>query len=332
MGKKKKAIMTLIEALVLISLAGCAGKKVDYGVDTEVKSQNVVSSVKDIDTNTSFNDELTVNMGGTDEKVKITADIRVPECDTMSVTEVERIPCTKEFKEKVIKAYFGDSQVYYYDYAHMTKKELEEIIETLDRDNNSLSDDASEEILKWHDDMKTECTKALETAADVWTEATEYDSCDDFVGKIGDTWFHLQFSRPDDDNSVLSGIQSYPLDRCVKSVSDGDPDERSTKFDDGYVKQYYGPKSLKEYDTVRYLNGDFIDGDLPVSDVNEANISFDEAKKKAGDFMQAIGIESMIKTGESDCEWEGYNKTEDNVYKEGDVHRAIWVMRQAVSM
>ena len=49
MGKKKKAIMTLIEALVLISLAGCAGKKVDYGVDTEVKSQNVVSSVKDID-------------------------------------------------------------------------------------------------------------------------------------------------------------------------------------------------------------------------------------------------------------------------------------------
>ena len=31
MGKKKKAIMTLIEALVLISLAGCAGKKVDYG-------------------------------------------------------------------------------------------------------------------------------------------------------------------------------------------------------------------------------------------------------------------------------------------------------------
>ena len=117
-------------------------------MDTEVKSQNVVSSVKDIDTNTSFNDELTVNVGGTDEKVKITADIRVPECDTMSVTEVERIPCTKEFKEKVIKAYFGDSQVYYYDYVHMTKKELEEIIETLDRDNNSLPDDASEEILE----------------------------------------------------------------------------------------------------------------------------------------------------------------------------------------
>ena len=39
---------------------------------------------------------------------------------------------------------------------------------------------------------------------------------------------------------------------------------------------------------------------MPVSDDNEANISVDEAKKKAGDFMQAIGIESMIKTGESE--------------------------------
>ena len=33
------AIMTLIEALVLTSFTGCAGKKVDYGVDTEVKEQ-----------------------------------------------------------------------------------------------------------------------------------------------------------------------------------------------------------------------------------------------------------------------------------------------------
>lgn len=38
------AIMTLIEALVLTSLAGCAGKKVDYGVDTEVKEQKNASN------------------------------------------------------------------------------------------------------------------------------------------------------------------------------------------------------------------------------------------------------------------------------------------------
>ena len=52
-------------------------------------------------------------------------------------------------------------------------------------------------------------------------EATEYDSCDEFVGKIGDTWFHRQFSRPDgDDNKcAIRHWHSYPLDRCVKRVT-----------------------------------------------------------------------------------------------------------------
>ena len=36
------AIMTLIEALVLISLAGCAGKKVDYGNESESKETKYV--------------------------------------------------------------------------------------------------------------------------------------------------------------------------------------------------------------------------------------------------------------------------------------------------
>ena len=106
MGKKKKAIMTLHRGTCPHITRRLCRQKVDYGVDTEVKSQNVVSSVKDIDTNTSFNDELTVNVGGTDEKVKITADIRVPECDTMSVTEVERIPCTKGVQGKGDKGIF----------------------------------------------------------------------------------------------------------------------------------------------------------------------------------------------------------------------------------
>ena len=42
------AIMTLIEALVLTSFTGCAGKKVDYGVDTEVKEQKNASKVSDL--------------------------------------------------------------------------------------------------------------------------------------------------------------------------------------------------------------------------------------------------------------------------------------------
>ena len=42
------AIMTLIEALVLISLAGCAGKKVDYGTESESKETKNMSALADI--------------------------------------------------------------------------------------------------------------------------------------------------------------------------------------------------------------------------------------------------------------------------------------------
>ena len=60
MGKKKKAIMTLIEALVLTSLTGCAGKKVDYGVDTEGKEQKNASKVSDLRTDKPWVENITV--------------------------------------------------------------------------------------------------------------------------------------------------------------------------------------------------------------------------------------------------------------------------------
>ena len=54
------AIMTLIEALVLISLAGCAGKKVDYGTDTEKLTKSAVCNVKDFSTDETYSDEFSV--------------------------------------------------------------------------------------------------------------------------------------------------------------------------------------------------------------------------------------------------------------------------------
>lgn len=42
------AIMTLIEALVLTSFTGCAGKKVDYGNESESKETKNMSALADI--------------------------------------------------------------------------------------------------------------------------------------------------------------------------------------------------------------------------------------------------------------------------------------------
>ena len=54
------AIMTLIEALVLTSLAGCVDKKVDYGTDTEKLTKSAVCNVKDFSTDETYSDEFSV--------------------------------------------------------------------------------------------------------------------------------------------------------------------------------------------------------------------------------------------------------------------------------
>ena len=109
------AIMTLIEALVLTSLTGCADKKVDYGTDTEKMTKSAVCNVKDFSTEATYSDEFSVQTEIGNVNIDISAKVELPDCKTMSVVEVEKIPYSAKLKEKVLKAYFGESQIYYYD-------------------------------------------------------------------------------------------------------------------------------------------------------------------------------------------------------------------------
>lgn len=84
------AIMTLIEALVLISLAGCADKKVDYGTDTEKLTKSAVCNVKDFSTDETYSDEFSVQTEIGNVNIDISAKVELPDCKTMSVVEVER--------------------------------------------------------------------------------------------------------------------------------------------------------------------------------------------------------------------------------------------------
>ena len=54
------AIMTLIEALVLTSLTGCSGKKVDYGNESEIKETKNMSVLADIRADSGWNENFTI--------------------------------------------------------------------------------------------------------------------------------------------------------------------------------------------------------------------------------------------------------------------------------
>ena len=118
------AIMTLIEALVLTSLTGCAGKKVDYGNESESKETKNMSALADIRADSGWKENFTIQTGNGEKTVYVNANIVVPDCKSMSVVEVQNIKVDADFKKSVIEAYFGNSTVYYHDIPHYTKEEI----------------------------------------------------------------------------------------------------------------------------------------------------------------------------------------------------------------
>lgn len=118
------AAMTIVEAIVIISLTGCSGKKVDYNMETENINTKAGSDISAFDDSTKWNDSFSVETSDKSVDVDISADITLPDCKSMSVVEVQNIKVGADFKKSVIEAYFGDSTVYYHDIPHYTKEEI----------------------------------------------------------------------------------------------------------------------------------------------------------------------------------------------------------------
>lgn len=304
-------------SLALATLTGCAEKKVDYGNDSVSISKNVIKNVNAFNAESIFTDEFTVNTDSGEVKITISAKPSLPKCETMSVMEVEQISYTTKLKEKVLKSYFADSQIYYYDEKHLTKTELQNMIDFLNE-----TDDLPEQINK--NDLIKEYTGLLANAKDEWSSATEYDTCDTFVGQKGNTWYYLKFGyRGEDNDKTVDYIAALPIGRYVKKSNDNTY-EWSKIFDDGYIHQYYGPELFKDYNTVNEIYSDEHIWLIPDDRNNEAGITMDEARSVVDKFVESIGLEPIPQTEERECYWEAYNTKEDNVYTDDDIRQCAW--------
>lgn len=173
------AAMTIVEAIVIISLTGCSGKKVDYGNESESKETKNMSALADIRADSGWNENFTIQTGNGEKTVYVNANIVVPDFDNMSVFEVENVKIDADYKKRFLDLYFGGNEYYYHDPDHYTVDELNEVIE----DWQKTQDETHSE---WLEQRLAEYRDKLETAKTTYTVAKDLENCEVFAGYKGD--------------------------------------------------------------------------------------------------------------------------------------------------
>lgn len=173
------AAMTIVEAIVIISLTGCSGKKVDYGNESESKETKNMSALADIRADSVWKENFTIQTGNGEKTVYVNANIVVPDFDNMSVVEVENVKIDVDYKKRFLDLYFGGNEYYYHDPDHYTVDELNEVIEYWQKEQ----DDTYRE---WLEQRLAEYRDKLETAKTTYTVAKDLENCEVFAGYKGD--------------------------------------------------------------------------------------------------------------------------------------------------
>lgn len=280
------AAMTIVEAIVIISLTGCSGKKVDYGNESESKETKNMSALADIRADSGWNENFTIQTGNGEKTVYVNANIVVPDFDNMSVVEVENVKIDADYKKRFLDLYFGGNEYYYHDPDHYTVDELNEVIE----DWQKTQDETHSE---WLEQRLAEYRDKLETAKTTYTVAKDLENCEVFAGYKGDVFCEVDFEA--------HKVHAYALHQ---SGTD------------------YGPPSLRneDYDTITQTFQDDDLKDKADETSNEGSKSAASAKKKAGDFLSKLGMQDLVERGECECSWIGFNNSEEG----NDYQTAVW--------
>lgn len=280
------AAMTIVEAIVIISLTGCSGKKIDYGNESESKETKNMSALADIRADSGWNENFTIQTGNGEKTVYVNANIVVPDFDNMSVVEVENVKIDADYKKRFLDLYFGGNEYYYHDPDHYTVDELNEVIE----DWQKTQDETHSE---WLEQQLAEYRDKLETAKTTYTVAKDLENCEVFAGYKGDVFCEVDFEA--------HKVHAYALHQ---SGTD------------------YGPPSLRneDYDTITQTFQDDDLKDKADETSNEDSKSAASAKKEAGDFLSKLGMQDLVERGECECSWIGFNNSEEG----NDYQTAVW--------
>ena len=318
---KRKYAYGLLLCLSVNLLAGCKEKTVDYSMEGATEStqkensvSNTVSRGKkelkqfaDAPVWSSWKEEYdwsAENAKG--EKVNITlrdVEVTVPDAEEMSVVEVKEPEFDAAYKKQISERIFGDTEIYYNDFAHLPRKDIVEQREScqtlyqLAKDTEEVSyanvkyltrqyQFDPENAEEWKDILEQELLRydnALEAAGDVYTPVSKYDA-DEYLGTYGGMDYELSFSESDrvrktDDGPYLNGKSEdgFFMNCRGKEIS-------------FRVKDIYQvcPEEVKEVEGLYY-------GYMAsASQTNQSSLSKEDAKELAQDVVDELNLDYSV--------------------------------------
>lgn len=297
---KRRNVLFLAGCMAVL-LGGCADKKVDYDMDTQQAQKEAAGSLGQFASEEKWTDEWEVKTeDGEEITLLIDAEISVPNVDTMSVVEVENLTIDAAAKKQLLDAFFGGTDIYYYDVEHQTREELEELIEQkeAEKDNQEEAIESLKGLIEGEelsemqndlDEMKAELEElsaAKESAGSEYTVAGDYGSCTDFIAFLNDARYDISFLK--------EGKVPYI------SIQPGNMLEGESTYIPEALTDLKGKDQIScYYDTAE-------------EDANTCPLSREEAQRIAEQFVQSSGGSNYVLEKTSDLMWWGRDQEESD--------------------
>lgn len=293
--KKRLVAGILIVCSLSILLCGCQKSDVDYDMDTQEESTTQETSPLTLESMENWTEAFMVSEN---ENVSINATVRIPDVEQMSVTELQNIAFSEEYKKKVIQQLYGTLEVYSNEEKDWTKDRWQTLINITERslktEENLLSvstqnnDEAGiksckNEIERLQKELQ-ECTEKMNKAPET-VEAVSDFSGDNYVGTYNGMNYELSFYE-DKNNSFSFEIE----DRAI-----------------------VGPEDIKDCGTLMFAG--FSPDNAPGE--NLCTITEDEAKELAEAVMRTVGWTEFVWQETKVIVWGGDDGIETNIFTDG---------------
>lgn len=283
-GVRKMLSLGLSCFLVTGLLCGCGERNVDYSVDTEQPAEAATGSLAQFAEAERWIDkwEIPTEDGG-EFSMSVNAKVTTPDTDAMYVVEVEETALDAEWKQQFLKLFYGGDTFYYHDMAHYPKEELDTLIgyceDTIaaveSPDYQEDYDGEKQILLDINKEDLEEYRSYLQNAPDDYVQAEEFDDCDDYLGEVGGILCTVQFpTRGEEGAEHVVSVSAYPLDR-----------------------EAFGPESDFDYASMFQI------AHSSENSENTCNISPEEARALADDFLGRMGRSNQVYYDESDTVW-----------------------------